>query len=106
MRLAQKLLQDVQEYAITIVQKGMVLYCVKDQIFIVLKGDLFMEFFEVKNTAQVINSYIEKEMSMFKKVSDKELSGSAIAPEARAAFNRKPYYNTAGINFKNRPVLR
>ena len=63
-----------------------------------------MEFFEVKNTAQVINSYIEKEMSMFKKVSDKELSGSAIAP--RAAFNRKPYYNTAGINFKNRPVLR
>ena len=73
MRLAQKILQDVQEYAITIVQKGMVLYCVKDQIFIVLKGDLFMEFFEVKNTAQVINSYIEKEMSMFKKVSDKEL---------------------------------
>ena len=58
MRLAQKILQDVQEYAITIVQKGMVLYCVKDQIFIVLKGDLFMEFFEVKNTAQVINSYI------------------------------------------------
>ena len=54
----------------------------------------------------MINSYIEKEMSMFKKVSDKELSGSAIAPEARAAFNRKPYYNTAGINFKNRPVLR
>lgn len=29
MRLAQKILQDVQEYAITIVQKGMVLYCVK-----------------------------------------------------------------------------
>ena len=54
----------------------------------------------------VISDYIEREVSGYKNVSDKDISVGGIAPEARAAFNRKPYYNTAGINFKVRPVLR
>lgn len=64
-----------------------------------------MEDIEEKGAAKVINDYIEREMSEYKKVSDKEPAGN-VAPEARAAFARKPYYNISGIKFKCRPVLR
>ncbi len=65
-----------------------------------------MSFAGERQTTQVISDYIEREVSGYKKVSEKELSVGGIAPEARATFNRKPYYSTAGINFKTRPVLR
>lgn len=65
-----------------------------------------MGYSDETQMAPVISDYIEREVSGYKSVSDKDISVGGIAPEARAAFNRKPYYNTVGINFKVRPVLR
>lgn len=57
------------------------------------------------STAKLVNAYIEKEMSEFKKISEKELI-LGIAPAAKAAFYRKPYHCSSTVCFKNRPVLR
>lgn len=65
-----------------------------------------MEYMNEKGAAQLVSSYIEREMSEYKKVTEKELSAGGVAPEARAAFNRKPYYGASTISLKNRPVLR
>lgn len=65
-----------------------------------------MEYLDEKGAAKVINDYIEREMSEYKKVAEKEIAAGNIAPEAKAAFSRKPYYSNGGMNFKNRPVLR
>lgn len=65
-----------------------------------------MGYSDERQTAAVISDCIEREVSGYKNTSDKELSIGGIAPEARAAFNRKPYYGTANVNFKVRPVLR
>ena len=56
--------------------------------------------------ARIVNAYIEREMTEYRKVTEKELRSGVIAPEAKAAFSRKPYYGTSVINIKNRPVLR
>lgn len=65
-----------------------------------------MEYMNGKGAVQLVTNYIESEMSEYKKVTEKELSAGGIAPEARAAFNRKPYCGFASINLKKRPVLR
>ena len=65
-----------------------------------------MEYMNGKGAAQLVTSYIESEMSEWRKVTEKELSVGGIAPEARAAFNRKPYCGYTSVNLKNRPVLR
>ena len=44
-------------------------------------------------------------MSEYKKTSEKELVGG-VAPEAKAAFARKPYFKTMGMNIKSRSALR
>ena len=49
---------------------------------------------------------MEKEITEYRKITDQELSGKGITPEAKAAFSRKPYYASAGISLKSRPVLR
>lgn len=59
-----------------------------------------------KGAARFVTSYIEREMSEYKKVTEKELSAGGVAPAARAAFNRKPYYAIPAASLKNRPVLR
>lgn len=64
-----------------------------------------MEFISGKDAAQIVNEYMERELSDFKKVAEKDLR-NGIAPEAKAAFNRKPYYGSSAISLKNRPVLR
>ena len=69
------------------------------------EGERVMEYIEGKGASHVINEYIEREMSEFKRTAEKE-SADGIAPEARAAFARKPCYNVTGMNFKCRPVLR
>lgn len=65
-----------------------------------------MDFINEKGAARIVNTYIEKEMSEYRRVTEKELRSGGIAPEAKAAFSRKPYYGAASINLKNRPVLR
>lgn len=64
-----------------------------------------MEYMEGKGAARVINDYIEREVSEFKRIADNEFSGG-VAPEAKAAFARKPCYKVMGMNLKSRPVLR
>ena len=65
-----------------------------------------MDFVSERGAARIVNSYIEKEMTEYRKVTERELKAGGIAPEARAAFSRKPYYGAASVNLKNRPVLR
>ncbi len=65
-----------------------------------------MEFLDQKGAACLVSEYIEREILESKKMTEKELAGNGIAPEAREAFNRKPYYNTGNVNLKCRPVLR
>lgn len=63
--------------------------------------------YEGENNAEsLVNAYIGKEIAEYRKISEKELNGKSITPEARAAFSRKPYYASAGISLKSRPVLR
>ena len=65
-----------------------------------------MDFVSEKGAARIVNAYIEREMTEYRKVTEKELRSGAIAPEAKAAFSRKQYYGGSVINIKNRPVLR
>lgn len=65
-----------------------------------------MEFLDQKGAARLVSEYIEREMLESKRMTERELTGNSIKPEAREAFNRKPYYSTGNINLKCRPVLR
>lgn len=65
-----------------------------------------MEFLDGRGAAELVGAYIEREMQEFRKVTERELRGNGVAPAAKEAFNRKPYCNTTGMNFKCRPVLR
>ncbi len=64
-----------------------------------------MDFFEGKGAEQVISEYIEREMSEYKKVTERELETTGITPEAKQAFSRKPYYNMSGT-FIKKPVIK
>lgn len=65
-----------------------------------------MDFVNEKGAARIVGAYIEREMSEYRKVTEKDLRVGGVAPEAKAAFSRKPYYGASSINLKNRPVLR
>ena len=65
-----------------------------------------MDFVNEKGAAQIVGAYIEREMSEYRRVTEKDLRVGGIAPEAKAAFSRKPYYGASSINLKKRPVLR
>ena len=65
-----------------------------------------MDFMNEKGAARIVNVYIEREISEYRKVTEKELRVGGITPEAKAAFSRKPYYGRSAINIKNRPVLK
>lgn len=65
-----------------------------------------MEYFDSKKgPEQVISEYIEREISEYKKISDADLSSKAIAPEAKEAFNRKPYSGMSSL-FSKKPVAK
>lgn len=64
-----------------------------------------MDFMDGKGAEQVISDYIEHEMAEYKKISERDLSSSNITPEAKEAFNRKPYYNVSG-SFIKKPVVK
>lgn len=64
-----------------------------------------MDFLEGKGAEQVINDFIEREMLEYKKMTDKDLADAAVTQEAKAAFNRKPYYNVSGT-LKKKPVVK
>ena len=64
-----------------------------------------MDFMDGKGAEQVINDYITREISEYKKITEQELSSTNIAPEAKEAFNRKPYYNVSGA-FIKKPVVK
>ncbi len=65
-----------------------------------------MDFMNEKGAARIVNVYIEREISEYRKVTEKEFRVGGITPEAKAAFSRKPYYGSSAINIKNRPVLK
>lgn len=65
-----------------------------------------MDFMNEKGAAQIVKTYIEREMSEYRRVTEKELRTGGITPEAKAAFSRKPYYGAASSSLKERPVLR
>lgn len=65
-----------------------------------------MEYMDGKGAAQLVNAYIEREMSEYRKAAEKEFGFGNVAPEARAAFARKPYYWVSSFSLKTRPVLR
>ena len=65
-----------------------------------------MEYMDGKGAAQLLNAYIERELSEYRKAAEREFGFGSVAPEAKAAFTRKPYYWTSGISLKTRPVLR
>ncbi len=65
-----------------------------------------MDFVSEKGAAQPVNSYIEREMTEYRIVTERELRVGGIAPEAKAAFSRKPYYGGSALNLKDRPSLR
>lgn len=64
-----------------------------------------MDFIEGRGAEQVISDYIEREMAEYKKVTERELAATGVAPEAKQAFNRKPYYNVTG-SFIKKPVVK
>lgn len=65
-----------------------------------------MDFVSEKGAAQLVNSYIEREMTEYRIVTERELRVGGIAPEAKAAFSRKPYYGGSALNLKDQPSLR
>lgn len=65
-----------------------------------------MEYMDGKGAARLVNAYIEREMSEYRKVAERELASGNAAPSARAAFYRKPYYGASNTGMKVRPVLR
>lgn len=69
------------------------------------RGGFIMEFLDGKGAEQVISDYIEREMTEYKKVTDRELAMAGVVPEAKEAFNRKPYYNVTG-SFIKKPVVK
>ena len=64
-----------------------------------------MDFFENKGAEQMISDYIEREMNEYKKMTDQEITSKSIAPEAKQAFSRKPYYNAGQNAFARRPKI-
>ena len=70
------------------------------------KGEPVMEFLDGKGAARIVSEYIEREVQEFKRMTERELAGNGIAPSAKEAFNRKPYYNAGNVNLKCRPTLR
>ena len=55
-----------------------------------------MDFMDGKGAEQVVNDYIEREISEYKKVTQQELEANGITLEAKEAFSRKPYYGMTG----------
>ena len=64
-----------------------------------------MNFLDGKGAEQVISDYIEREMTEYKKVTEREIAATGVAPEAREAFSRKPYYSVSG-SFIKKPVVK
>lgn len=65
-----------------------------------------MEFLDKKGAARIVSEYIEREVQEFKRMTERELAGNGIAPSAKEAFNRKPYYSAGNTKLKCRPVVR
>ena len=65
-----------------------------------------MDFMEGKGAEQVVSDYIEREISEYKKITEQELAGTGIAPEAKEAFSRKPYYNVTGSFIKKPKAIK
>jgi type IV secretory pathway VirD2 relaxase len=66
------------------------------------------EYFDRKGAESIVSSYLDNEMMEYRKNTEREI-GTNIAPEAKEAFNRKPYGNYVTIGFKRsatRPVIR
>ena len=78
-------------------------YFLSSRVFV---GGIAMDFVSAKGAIRMVSTYVEHEMPEYRRVTEKALNAGGIAPEARAAFNRKPYYGSSAVNFKNRPVLR
>ena len=58
-----------------------------------------MDFIDGNGTAKQVTTYVEKDVSESKKITEKELS-HGVAPAAKAAFNRKPYDYSSNLGLK------
>jgi hypothetical protein len=62
-----------------------------------------------KGAERIVDEYMQNEMMEYRKTSDRELERD-LAPEAKEAFNRKPYVGYTAISFKMthyvRPVIK
>lgn len=65
-----------------------------------------MDLMNERGAARIVNAYIEREISEYRKMTEKDLRTGGITPEAKAAFSRKPYYDVSPTSIKSRPVLR
>jgi hypothetical protein len=67
-----------------------------------------MDYIDKKGAEFIVSSYLENEMLEYRKSNDKEIA-RYLAPEAKEAFNRKPYggYTTTESHnmHRVRPVI-
>jgi hypothetical protein len=67
-----------------------------------------MEYIDRKGAEYIVNSFMEGEMLEYRKSNDRDFCKN-IAPEAKEAFNRKPYDSYPSRSFKThyvRPIIR
>jgi hypothetical protein len=63
-----------------------------------------MEYIDSKGAARIANEFAANEVNDYRRSTERDLGN--IAPEAKEAFNRKPYGVYAAIGFKQRPIIR
>jgi hypothetical protein len=66
-----------------------------------------MDYIDRKDAELIVSNYLESEISECRKSNDKEIA-RYLAPEAKEAFNRKPYGGYTNINYgthRVRPVI-
>jgi hypothetical protein len=63
-----------------------------------------MEYIDSKGATRIANQYVGNEVNDYRSHTERDLGN--IAPEAKEAFNRKPYGAYAAISFKQRPIIR
>jgi hypothetical protein len=62
------------------------------------------EYIDSKGATRIANEFVGSETTEYRKNTERDLGN--IAPEAKEAFNRKPYGGYTAVSFKSRPVIR
>jgi hypothetical protein len=62
------------------------------------------EYIDSKGAQRIVSEYISNEINEYRRSCEGEFG--RIAPEAKAAFNRKPYGGYTMVAIKTRPVIK